>query len=470
MTRGNIMEAMNGIGDYLIVEAAEKLGFLNGSAAIVKGRKAKGPSAFSRFMNSGWGVAAVCALVAVSVMGGIIWAGHQPGKNPPVVTPEETTAPFEIESENEDYIGEDQTEVMIRHGNKAIYPRKFFMWSGSADGFGFEETIRQVKIGTPILPRVYYAKDESISPCELTLPKNGSLRGVSFYDDDMNETAIAYDGEFHYESFLKDLPVGRHHVCLYIEYTEDGKAVSGADYAFTVVVTEKAEEVTKTEAITETETETSQPTDLRYFQFPLVNAKDTTSYISLPDMTAEGEQAIEFFVVPSDTETPELTSAYKIHVSKDFPMNIQLVVIKSKEGEGACILYRMEKAQPDEYDMIEADGTVVLECCVLDFDRTAEYGYYSRYYSSNDPNWGDYRFTYVNGTKVSMAKHRNNLRYLEYAEYFIRSNGYDDPEKYEYTVLYSYIDGVETVNTPSETLPEFPCTIFNAYNEPDMGN
>lgn len=351
MTRENIMEAMNGIGEHLIVEAAEKLGFVNGSAVVVKAERRKGPSAFSRFMNSGWGVAAVCALVAVSVMGGIIWAGNQPGVNPPVVTPEESET-------------EEITEPMI-------------------------------------VPDT--SEDISQDPSET--------------ETEASESAVA-----------------------------------------------------ETETEVETETETSQPTDLRYFQFPLVNAKDTTSYISLPDMTAEGEQAIEFFVVPSDTETPELTSAYKIHVSKDFPMNIQLVVIKSKEGEGACILYRMEKAQPDEYDMIEADGTVVLECCVLDFDRTAEYGYYSRYYSSNDPNWGDYRFTYVNGTKVSMGKYQNNLRYLKYAEYFIRSNGYDDPEKYEYTVLYSYIDGVETVNTPVGTLPEFPCTIFNAYNEPDTGN
>ncbi|MBQ9779669.1 MAG: leucine-rich repeat protein [Clostridia bacterium] len=90
MTRENIMEAMNGIGEHLIVEAAETLGFVKGSAVVVKAERRKGPSAFSRFMNSGWGVAAVCALVAVSVMGGIIWAGQQPGVNPPVVTPEES--------------------------------------------------------------------------------------------------------------------------------------------------------------------------------------------------------------------------------------------------------------------------------------------------------------------------------------------------------------------------------------------
>ncbi len=253
MTRDNIMDAMNGIGEHLIVEAAEKLGFLNGSAAIVKAERRKGQGALSRFMNSGWGVAAVCALVAVSVMGGIIWAGNQPGVKPPVVTPEETTAPTEVDTM--DYTGEDQTDISVKHGDRAIYPRWFFVWSGPGDGFGFKETVRQEEGGAPVLPRVYYAKDGSISPCELILPKNGSLRGVSFYDDDMNETAIAYDGEFHYESFLKDLPVGRHHICLYIEYTEDGKAVAGSDYAFTMVVVNTADEVTDAEE-TETEADT----------------------------------------------------------------------------------------------------------------------------------------------------------------------------------------------------------------------
>lgn len=278
MTRENIMEAMNGIGDHLILEAVEKLGFVNGTTAV-GGQKAKSASAFSRFMNSGWGVVAVCALVAVSVMGGIIWAGNQAGHQPPVVTLEETTTPFEVESENEDYIGEDQTEVTVRHGNETIYPRKFFAWSGPADGFGFEETIRQESSGVPRLPTIHFAKDAGESAFELHLENRSFLlRGVSFYDDDMNKTAIAYDGEFHLGSFLKDLPVGRYHVCLCVEYTEDGEAVSGSDYAFTVIVTEKTEEITQTEVITET----SQPADLRYFQFPLTGPKDMNSSSPCP--------------------------------------------------------------------------------------------------------------------------------------------------------------------------------------------
>ncbi len=243
-------EAMSNVSDSLIMEAAEKLGFLNGGAAVVKTERRKGPSAFSRFMNSGWGVAAVCALVAVSVMGGIIWAGNQPGVKPPVVTPEETTAPSEIESENEDYIGEDQTEVMIRHGKKAIYPRKFFMWSGSADGMRFYEYV-QIEQVQPILPKVYYAVDGGISPCELILPEGCKIDHVSIYGTDMMEkTFVTYDGDFHY-TYLLDIPVGRYYIALQMEWKS-----ARNEYAFELEVVNTASEVTDAE---ETEAQPQTP-------------------------------------------------------------------------------------------------------------------------------------------------------------------------------------------------------------------
>ena len=34
---------------------------------------------------------------------------------------------------------------------------------------------------------------------------------------------------------------------------------------------------------------------------------------------------------------------------------------------------------------------------------------------------------------------------------------------YEFTVVYSYIDGVETVNTPVEEMPTFDFPVFNEY-------
>ncbi len=215
-----------------------------------------------------------------------------------------------------------------------------------------------------------------------------------------------------------------------------------------------------------TEESTAEPADPRYFQFPLTGATDTTSYVSLPDMTAEGEKAVEFFVLPTDTDAPELTSALKYTVTNDFPMNILLVSTKEKENGSYGILCLMEKAQPDTSDMLAGDGFVGLECCRFSFDGTAENNYYIRHHSPNDPDYGNYRFTYYEGQKVSPGQHKQNLLYLKRAEEFIEM--YSDPERYEYTVLYSYIDGTEVINTPSETFPEFPFTIFNTFNEPDL--
>ena len=94
-------EAMSNVGAGLILESAEKLGLL-GCPAVAIHKKEKGTGAFSRFINSGWGVAAVCAFVAVGVMGGIIWAGNQgrqPGYLPPTETTEESETVFPQESQ-----------------------------------------------------------------------------------------------------------------------------------------------------------------------------------------------------------------------------------------------------------------------------------------------------------------------------------------------------------------------------------
>ena len=94
MKRENISKAMDGVGEHLIVEAAEKLDLVGAPVAVKAGKK--GQNAFVRFLNSGWGVAAVCALVAVGVMGGIIWAGNQPGTHQPAGATEETETEAEV--------------------------------------------------------------------------------------------------------------------------------------------------------------------------------------------------------------------------------------------------------------------------------------------------------------------------------------------------------------------------------------
>ena len=62
-------------------------------------RPGRVPSALSRFLNSGWGVAAICGLVSVAVLSAIIWAGNRSPVTPPTpatdLTSEEVTEPLE---------------------------------------------------------------------------------------------------------------------------------------------------------------------------------------------------------------------------------------------------------------------------------------------------------------------------------------------------------------------------------------
>ena len=94
-------EAIGNLSDTLIMSAA----LPDDACPVVTSPR---PSAFKRFMNSSWGVAAVCALVAVSVMGGILWAGNRsdptPGGTPPITGESEsqTEAAMEHESVSEE--------------------------------------------------------------------------------------------------------------------------------------------------------------------------------------------------------------------------------------------------------------------------------------------------------------------------------------------------------------------------------
>ena len=69
MSKEIILNALDGIQDRYITEAAGRLGLLNGSASALNRRR---ESALSRFFGSGWGVAMICAVVSLSVLGGII--------------------------------------------------------------------------------------------------------------------------------------------------------------------------------------------------------------------------------------------------------------------------------------------------------------------------------------------------------------------------------------------------------------
>ncbi len=88
-------EAITNLRDSLITEAAEILGFLDEpTPAFAKPARDREDSLLYRFFNSGWGVAMICAVVSLSVLGGIIWAGQRPHAGGPggIIPPETTQA------------------------------------------------------------------------------------------------------------------------------------------------------------------------------------------------------------------------------------------------------------------------------------------------------------------------------------------------------------------------------------------
>ncbi len=81
MSGFEIFEKMTNVNDRFIEEAAE---MPNPELEVINVSRRK---RFSHFLNSGWGVAMICCLVAAAVMAGIIAAGRATGPvKPPVVT------------------------------------------------------------------------------------------------------------------------------------------------------------------------------------------------------------------------------------------------------------------------------------------------------------------------------------------------------------------------------------------------
>lgn len=91
MTGRIAFEKITDISDKFLEEAA----FIPETEGYpVKSRRGLGNSGFSRFMNSGWGVAMICCLVAVATVAGILSWGHMagtPANLPPAGTVSEDT-------------------------------------------------------------------------------------------------------------------------------------------------------------------------------------------------------------------------------------------------------------------------------------------------------------------------------------------------------------------------------------------
>ena len=151
-------EAIGALSDDLILESAEALGFMENSPAAAPRHRRE--STLSRFFSSGWGVAMICAVVSLSVLGGIVWAGQRPVAGPQGTTTEsETVVETEAETEPEIVEGEldkssDLVSTLVAYLEQYEYQYELISKS-------FFQQIDDIKSGTqPLLvafdPSDYY--------------------------------------------------------------------------------------------------------------------------------------------------------------------------------------------------------------------------------------------------------------------------------------------------------------------------
>ena len=193
---------------------------------------------------------------------------------------------------------------------------------------------------------------------------------------------------------------------------------------------------------------------------PLTSADDTTSYVSLPDMTAAGPKGLEFFIVPTDTDSAEPVLALRLGLPADGQKNIQVIAVR--DGKSYGFLFMEENV----YTRQDADGTEIhcvrMQCATLGFvnDKTMTVPA-TRYYYMEDGASAELQYTDRNKRNILAQRRYANLAALRRAEELIEE--FSDPAAYEFTILYSYVDGVETVDTPTDALPSFPFDLFREH-------
>ena len=203
----------------------------------------------------------------------------------------------------------------------------------------------------------------------------------------------------------------------------------------------------------ESEEETEAP-DLSYFQFPLTSADDTTSYVSITDSGNNGCKTVEFLVNGSSGLRSVLTFASP----KNSEANIQIVAFKTDTQYGFVYMYERVVTG----DLLTGEGeeiTVMMEGYHLRFDKAGNV------FFNPDRNTRTCHFTGNPEKTVTLAQYRYNEAMLGRVQ-DIR-DAYNNLGSCEYTILYRYVDGEETVNTPVESIPEFSFTIFNGYSQLD---
>ena len=204
---------------------------------------------------------------------------------------------------------------------------------------------------------------------------------------------------------------------------------------------------------------TGTPDESRRLQFPLTGSDDTSSFLRLPDLQAPEGDLLEFCVYPTDTDSTDPVAAFRLLLRTDGETNVQVIHYRNEDTYG--FFYMHESSYVTDLDGIET-RYVEMQASTLTFVTDRSYLNSTVYYYHADG--GDsIRFGYSDAQRRSiLARYKNTnevaLGRVEDMLYKISKRG-----DYEFTVVYSYIDGVETVNTPIEEMPTFDFPVFNEY-------
>ena len=204
---------------------------------------------------------------------------------------------------------------------------------------------------------------------------------------------------------------------------------------------------------------TGTPDESRRLQFPLTGSDDTSSFLRLPDLQAPEGDLLEFCVYPTDTDSTDPVAAFRLLLRTDGETNVQVIHYRNEDTYG--FFYMHESSYVTDLDGIET-RYVEMQASTLTFVTDRSYLNSTVYYYHADG--GDsVRFGYSDAQRQSiLARYKNTnevaLGRVEDMLYKISKRG-----DYEFTVVYSYIDGVETVNTPIEEMPTFDFPVFNEY-------
>lgn len=185
-------------------------------------------------------------------------------------------------------------------------------------------------------------------------------------------------------------------------------------------------------------------------------------------MSAEGDRVMEFFIKRTDRNDPELTSALKMEFPADKEYNI-LVFSYYKEAQDRYRLIYMidctglEIIDGEEHRVASMEANTMVFVTVSNDTGKFCFKVGDVSGSIGDRYAGSIAYTDQSRRLVLRQSYGANENIRQEAVWRMLDDFNDIADAYDFTVLYSYINGEEVINTKVDTLPEFSFPLFDEY-------